>query len=192
MEITQVSDATFTPRGSGLPRSEGLHMSDIIRDIYFKMQGQEADRTIDQAARMRMEMGFYWEDVFSRAWADREAQAGTIFRPDEGEKDGIFYSPDGILIPAISTSDFALEEYKCTWTSSSRLVIDNWRWMTQIKGYMHGLGLDLARLRVFYVNGNYKNREPEYAVYEIRAGYEGELQENWDMLVTHAKGKGWI
>jgi len=173
--------------GSGIPRSTGLHQSDIIKDISATMFGEKGHW--DYAA----EPGFLWEDVFSRAWADREHKEGVIFRPEEVEKDGISISPDGLFVPNTATdAGLLLVEYKYTWQSSLKPPQDRWEWMTQLMGYCWVLELSRVRLHVFHCNGDYReNRRPQYLEWEI--GFEEwEMRENWDMLVNHAKGKGWL
>jgi hypothetical protein len=50
-------------------------------------------------------------------------------------------SPDGICL-----DPWKLCEYKLTWMSSNRDPQDNWRWMTQIKGYLYGVSVFFDRL----------------------------------------------
>jgi len=170
----------FPAAGSGEDRPPGLHVSDIYSDIDRTLNG--TPEHWENAA----EPGFIWEDVFSKAWSDKAVKRGLIFRPEPEQVDGVWVSPDGVNI-----EEPALEELKFTWRSSSRSPEDNWKWMTQIKAYLYCLGLTGVHLRVFYINGDYKDRRPKYQPYRLTFEAD-ELLENWAMLINHAKSKGWL
>ncbi len=160
------------------PRSPGLHLSDIIHDIANTSGISNYKR--DTGVTLRMEMGFLWEEVLTLALKERIPCRMEI------KQDGIYMSPDGIDVPS-----WELHEYKATWSSSNKSPLDNWRWMTQVKSYCYGTGTEICNLHVFYVNGDYKGTGPEYLTYRIRFT-PMELQENWGMVLSHARSKGWI
>lgn len=191
----QLIDEPLLIRGSMLPRSEGLHVSQIYRDLYMTLwPGKLRDTDtgeIDDQGWQRMEAGFYWEDVFSTAWADREEREGVIFRTEELIEDGVYASPDGLWVPRLRANPLTLEEYKFTWYSSNRAPEDNWLWMTQIKAYLYALGLNEANLRVYYCMGDYRGSGPQYKRFKITVP-DWEKEENWTMLINHARSRGWL
>ena len=83
----------------------------------------------------------------------------------EIEQDGIFLTPDGF--------DFEyneLEEAKATWRGSGRDLTDPtfWDYIVQCKSYCYAMQSEVARLRVLYINGDYRHTGPEYRRYELR------------------------
>jgi len=181
VNIKLLPDDVFPAQGSGEDRSPGLHVSNIYSDIDRTLNG--SPEHWENAA----EPGFLWEDVFSEAWSDKAVKRGLIFRPEPFQVDGVWMSPDGVNLDGMR-----LEECKFTWKSSNREPVENWKWMTQMKAYCHGLGFTEANLRVFYCNGDYRqDRKPKYKGYRFTFA-EDELLENWLMLLNHAKSKGWL
>jgi hypothetical protein len=170
------------------PRSKGLHLSDIINDIERVMYPKEYERTQGMTNPVWAEIGFKWERVldlenrFSAAWKD-----GLGKRPGEIVRDGIIMSPDGECV-----ADGYIEEYKCTWKSAKKTPVDIWRWMVQTKAYCYGMGVNVVKFRVCYVNGYYDfNEGPVRKTFLIEFTDE-ELEGNWSMIVNHAKSRGWI
>ena len=176
-------------------RPSGVHVSDIIRDIENTVtkKGQRkgvAELTEDEKNRMGVytSMGWAWEliirpalrDVYF-AGDDRFTVVGPV------PCDGIIGTPDGF-----DCDDYCLEEFKATWRSSRRDIVDDfWSWQVQMKAYCYMLGTQTARLRVFFVNGDYRESGPQIKMWEFLYDDE-ELRQNWTMLVNHAKGKGWL
>lgn len=164
-------------------RTDGLHVSTIIKSICQEIDPKRFSTKGDLPWN-RFETGFTFERVLELAFASRLPH---IFRPGEIELDGILMSPDGI-----DPDGFVLEEYKCTWMYSNDAPDSTkfWHWFVQMKAYCHALGTLRARLRVLFVNG-WGNKEPEYKVWNI-AFTDAELQDNWNMILKHARGKGWL
>jgi hypothetical protein len=125
-------------------------------------------------------VGFLWEEVLSREFAERYA-----VRIGEVEHDSIIGSPDGLSINDPKVPDNLVdEEYKATWKSIRKPPEDNWYWMTQFKSYCYMLGVNTTVLRVLYINGDYKGSGPIPALFRIEYTSQ-ELQENWDMVRNH-------
>jgi hypothetical protein len=207
MHITQLPDTIDSLAfESGPPRSPGLHFSDIresiLKDITPKKRAKRFTRSESPEATNEqrgegesdargplfhnyIQGGFTFEHALERSLVERRA---GIFRPGEIVKDGIAMSPDGICI-----DDWTLEEFKFTWKSSNGAPEDPkfWGWIIQMKAYCHALEINRARLRAFFVNGDYKAKTPEYKVWQFVFTDE-ELHENWQMIVQHAKQKGWL
>jgi hypothetical protein len=132
-------------------------------------------------------LGWAWELIIRPALRDVYFAGDERFTKVEPVLlDGIYGSPDGF-----DCEDYALEEFKATWRSSRRdIVEDFWSWHVQIKAYCHMLGCSTVRLRVFFVNGDYRESGPQIKMWQM-SFTEEELQENWDMLTAHSRSKGW-
>ena len=111
--------------------------------------------------------------------------SGALITPGEITVDGIAMTPDGWEPEAR-----VLHEYKSTWKSSNREIEDQWRYMTQIKSYCRGMACNRAKLYVLYLMGNYRDvRQPVTKCFELEFS-QRELDDNWKMLVSHAKKVG--
>lgn len=162
-----------------VPRSEGLHLSTIIQDIIHTLNGT-TPRPIDNAAKLQFEKGYLLEIAFSNAFKDK-----AIVHVGEMELDGIICTPDGIAPNHV-------EEYKCTARSSNTTpdMVD--AWMMQVKGYCRVMGMSECVFRILYLCGDYRgDRGPKYGPYHLYFTRR-ELDENWSMLVNHAKLRGWL
>lgn len=194
----QLIDEEFPLVESGPPRTtDRAHVSQIVRGLVALTDGvkedddpREGDPGLWSRLKVRFGIGFIWEELLSMAYA---WMCGN--RPGEFELDGIVGSPDGIDW----TGDVpVVEEYKCTWKSSCRSgtkdpnpPTDNLRYMLQVKAYCRMVETTRARMRILHVNGNYRDREPVYRVWEIDFT-PLEIAENWEMMVNYARAKGLI
>jgi hypothetical protein len=175
-------------------RHPGPHVSDIIRDmanIALYPGERKPFEELTDGERKRMgnyvNMGFIWERIIEKVLAQQFFGEGNTFRPGEIVLDGIAGNPDGV------SSDWAVEEFKATWRSSGRGIGDPsfWTWFVQIKAYCQMLAATRANLRVFWVNGNYRESGPQTSFYAVEFT-ERELQENWNMLLNHARQRGML
>lgn len=170
MQVTKLDESfPFTPSDG----RTGTHVSAVIKYIEAKLGKDRGD--LDDTARLRMEMGFVWEAALESAYKDRLG-----IRPSVIELDGILGSPDGI------ESDGAIGEYKLTWSSSRTAIETRWRWLVQVMAYCRMCGTDAVVFRVFYVNGDYKTKEPQYQVTRIQFSQQ-EIDTNWQMITSHAR-----
>ena len=165
-------------------RSPGLHLGKIIADIESVLNPNMPK----WAGQWAMAGGFIWERVLSREFLAPQLKAGKIVRPGELESDGIYMTPDGY-----DTHENVLEEWKCTWKSSNNPIEGPkfWRYWTQCKAYCRVLGTKQVRLRVLYLMGNYRGGGPHATTYSSTFS-DKELDNNWEMIVNHAKTKGWL
>jgi len=179
MEFIEL-DTEFPLTGSGDRSLDRLHLSTIYNDLENTLFPKST--TADMNNPLWAEVGFLWEDTLGRSLADHCSP-----RPGEVELDGIVGSPDGF------DSDVGIvDEYKCTWKSIRNAHPENvWKWMTQVKGYCKMLGVNVVRFHVLYLMGDYRGSGPLYRSYLFHFT-DREVQENWDMLVNHAKNRGWL
>lgn len=179
------------PEGPGsidARRSPGAHVSELIRQISNAViypGKRQPFETLSPAEKARMgtyvTMGWAWEAMV------RDALIKPIYGTSLEER---FVSPGELTLGGIAgtpdwvdTQDGVLEEFKATWRTSRRpLDPDYWSWLVQIKAYCKMLQTREARLRVFYVNGDYRESGPQVKYYHIIFGKQ-EIQDNWDMLL---------
>lgn len=202
MRITDVTTDEFRSMVLAYPqtpgpvpaRSSGVHVSDIIRDIdntlLHKGQRQKYDE-LSPSEKLRMgahtSMGWAWEEVVRHALRAVRPKIEGVVPAGELTLDGIHGTPDGIF-----ESEWALDEFKATWRSSSRpLDPDFWSWLVQMKAYCKMLQMSRAYLSVFWVCGDYRESGPFTQQFRIEFS-QLEIDDNWDMLLNHAKGKGWM
>jgi hypothetical protein len=172
----------FTPP---IERSEGVHLSDIITDLGREVFGTKgANGPTTEEMQLQWEKGFVWEEALSHGFGNRLAQ-----RPGEIVCDGIACSPDGVGMD--EEGEVVVEEYKCTALSSTKTPDGIWRWRTQAAAYCYVMGATRAVFRVFYINGDYRGSGPLYRVFQLDWSGQ-EIEENWAMLVNHAKRKGML
>ena len=195
MEIKEVSFNVDTLLGersqlaSG-QRSPGLHVSDIIKDIMQKLAPSRFGKPGEQESLpfAKFEVGFAWEELMGRMLGSRLVPGKSIVRPGEMEVDGIFMTPDWFEL-----DPYRPVETKATWATARRNIDDPffWHWMVQIKAYAYGFEAVEARMCVFFIMGDYKGNFPIVRIWDLKFT-KLELTENWHMLLSHAKHKGWI
>lgn len=177
-------------RADGRPPSirstDTLHLSKIYGDIENTLV--KRDPMDENTLKCYRAGGFLWEQALELAFINAN-ETERYVRPGEITRDGITGSPD--LIDAV---EWAVEECKCTWRSSAKLDAlekNFWIWMVQMKGYCYLIGTQVARLRVFFINGNYRGSGPQVRYLEFKFSQK-EITDNWAMLVNHAKMRGWL
>lgn len=170
---------------AGHERPDGLHVSTIIKDLMIHLKPKNYGGEMDVTKVM---MGLSFEESLEKAFQSAEPGAfrpGPILVPP-----GIWCSPDSVL-----PDPWAVSEFKLTWYSANKpCPFDEvyWPWLVQIKAYCKALETVLAKLWVLHINGDYKPPCPwPPKVYGIQFG-PMEIEENWLMLVNHAKFKGWL
>lgn len=165
------------PRGG----TEDRHVSVVIRNLCLKL-GHFDQSDPDYVL---FELGSAFEDAIARALAERWARAhpDRFVRIGELELDGLLGNPD-----LYDFVDSAICEMKLTKLSASQDPEGEkfWKYWVQCAAYCKMMDVNLARLHICHINGNYRdNRSPIYHVWERRFT-QRELDMNWKMLVSHA------
>lgn len=198
MNIELVEDLDLMARlgHSSGPRSSGLHLSDIYKSLMARMQPKRfSGGTMDMG---KIETGLLFENMLERSLAEKFA----THRPGEVISDeGIAMTPDGVNL-----AEGCGEEYKCTWASTrhhdggTTPYTDGYgmpnqkflHWFIQMKGYAKWLNTDTFLLRTLHVNGDYAHPyKPAFVTHRIRFT-ETEIQDNWRMLMNHARSEGML
>jgi hypothetical protein len=169
---------------------EKKHVSYAIRRMCLAL-GHYEDRDedgIDDGVRSLWGLGSAFEDAVVTSLSERYALTypGRYVRTGELELDGLLGNPD-----LFDTVDQAVEEMKLTKMSSRRGPEDEkfWKYWVQVKAYCRMMEVQVGRLHVCYINGNYKRDDTatgvEYKVWEARFT-KIELINNWKMIRNHA------
>ena len=181
MQIGQIESVTLPLQAPQVEREPGVHVSQIVNDLYFTLFPRKDDGELSVEDELRIQMGFLWEEALTHVWGAR-----SPWRPPQVCVDGIWGSADGL-----DTERGVIHEYKCTWTSAKRTPADVWRWMAQVKAYCGMYGVDQAQFDVLHVCGDYgRPIRPQHNAYLVTFS-EQEIVENWKMLLGHAQRKGW-
>lgn len=206
MEVEILAPPIIEP--VGLPRSDGIHVSNIIRVIAvlnksLKPQYVESldlvDRssenwweTLDEPVKIRMAIGMAWEE-----WYVRTQLPNVVGQPGEMCVEGIYMTHDGESLETIMSERghdqtvLALHEVKTT--SKSINTVGNLKsqyiWLSQMKAYCKGLGTIHANLHVLYLQGDYSYpRQQMLRVYRVTFT-QAEIDENWQILTSFVRHK---
>jgi hypothetical protein len=193
MKFEEIEDSgvlALMGQSSGPRSRDKLHVSDIYKSLNKKLDPERFNDDKGPNAE-KMEVGLLFESILEEALARKY---GTL-RPGETMLDNVWMSPDGVNPDAE-----ALEEFKCTWMSSRHGLIDVFgyphtkfqHWFWQMKAYCLALGCTKAILTVLFVNGDYDRKNgmnPQLKRYAIEFTPD-ELDENWQMLLRHAREEG--
>lgn len=165
---------------SSIPRSPGLHMSDIYGSLYKELEPNRfKDGPMDL---LKLEAGLTLEAIFEEGLKRR-----LIERPGEfTTEEGIIYTPDLLIFNHVTR----LGEIKLTWMSMHQGIEHQKfdKWFCQMKSYCYHLQTPYARLYAFFVNGNYRPSTPAIRAWDIEFTAQ-ELRDNWACLINHAKHK---
>jgi hypothetical protein len=167
-----------------LSRSPGTHLSAIIHDLCVRL-GYYKERGRDHLDMTRMQLGCALEDSVIQRYAAH--YPGRYIQPGEVQADGVYITPD-----LLDTESWAAEEVKLTWMGAVDDPLSDKlrRYWWQILGECVGLGTDVGRLNVTFINGDYRGeRRPINRVWERRFTRQ-ELADTWGMLVNHGKKIG--
>lgn len=203
MLVELVASPLLMPLGP--PRSEGVHLSKIIRNmavengvlkpewvedfslIEAKTDQEEWWDNLDEPSRLRMSIGLAWEQWYL-------PQLGNVVhQPGEMCLQGIYMTHDGesldmILTPKGQRLKLFLHEVKATYKSTKTVGDDlatQWLWLAQTKGYCKGLNILVAYLHVLFLCGDYKYPiKPQKKVFKITYT-QLEIDDNWEMILSY-------
>jgi hypothetical protein len=191
----------------------------IMRTLSPARYGRKVEQmTADEFQRFqaRIRLGLIFEDVLGDALArrastsdpDRYQRPGEFTRPVSGTGTGkrlkqLIGTPD-----LLDMTDLCVEEWKATKISTSQITppaywspkdhgvfdpFDNpriWPWLAQGKTYLCMTGFNILRIRVLFINGNYKwgtdGSDWTFKCWQISYS-DSELAQHWHMIETHAR-----
>ncbi len=181
----------------GRDRAKGLHLSTVVNDIaltvwpsefaYLKRDvGDEGEADVfDARTRALFECGHVVEDAMAQVLAQRVGWR----KPAPKLCDGIWCSPDGF-----TPSSRTLDEMKVTWKSARDFTATPkfQVYQYQVLSYMHVYGATRARLHVLHANGDWRPPRPMPPTTYILRPSATEIRDNWRMVQTHARDRGWL
>lgn len=199
MITTSITITLHTP--GGRPRSEGVHLSKVLKGIAVEsgilkpeyaedlsleeVSGRQEEwwNALAPAVKLRMSIGLAWED-----WYVPQLQS-VAYHPGEMEVDGIYMTHDGESIDFLYASplELALHEVKATYKSIKTVgdLKTQWLWLAQTKGYCKGLKTRVAYLHVLFLCGDYKYPiTPQLKCWRIEYT-QAEIDENWDIITGY-------
>ena len=131
--------------------------------------------------------GFVFERIMAQVYQAMDPARYQVL--GEWRHDGITCSPD-----ILDMQERRVLDCKATWKTLAKLDTlekDFFAWVTQNKAYCKPIGWVAGGLVIFFVNGDYKDSGP--VMVELALEYtQQEIDENWSMMVNHAKNRGWL
>lgn len=189
----KVEDVAFE-YPAGPPRTSGLHLSSIVREIERDILGPDKrpEMAPDQLVRLQahFEAGLLWEQAYETAMRVRYTEGRPwVKRQWQVTVDGVSMTPD-----ALDTREGVVEEYKWTRVSLATVLREGFdkKWpgyMIQLKAYCRACQTAKGKLIVYFVNGSYKWGTPEgdpCVKCWLFTFTRQELEENW-LLVLNKK-----
>jgi hypothetical protein len=178
-------------------RSNGIHVSDILRKVAIKTQVLKVSEIEEEFAPLRVFLGLAWEQQCVRLYKD------IAWQPGELHRDGIAGSPDGESqyyhndtyeedgsddVPETLIEEFKYTAKSCRIPGSGpdtvRDITQDWLWRNQVLAYMamHPVKPTLVRWHICFCNGNYTYPMTEkYIRYLVRATQQ-EIDNCWAMI----------
>jgi len=170
------------------PRSAGLHLTTILRDIAITSGLGKDSGFLEEDLAWFAGPGFLWERIWDRAHSEAIA-LGEVVQLGEIVCDGIIGTPDRIdfRVPKVV-------ELKVRWKSARKfdaLEKEFWIELMQIKSYCYMLQMLHADLVVFFVAGDWRPPVPKVRGVHLEFS-EMELEETWQQVTRHARRRGWL
>lgn len=214
MTVTEIDHGLiFGAATEGYVRSPGRHASDLYGALFKALDPSRYDKRDKDGAEtpmdmVRIEAGTTFEEVLERAMAERllgarPPEMRAPHEPDCAQRSvkldagvccpcggGIYFSPDYFFD---IDGELVLGEFKLTWMSTKDAPLDKKfdKYRAQVKLYAHWLGINRARLIVYFINGDWKSFAPVCKAWEFEFTAR-ELQSNFNMIMRFAKKKGLV
>ena len=187
MKCFGVEELNCLPAYSGINRTPGIHVTDIITDLLVESGLVDYPPSTEEDKQANFGKGFAWE-VQKDDQLRQKFGKSAPFRPPEVTVDGILCSPDGLWewkgVDCIT-------EYKATLTSLNKPLEDRIYWKYQMASYCHALQVRHCMLFVLFYCGDWKPPKTTDRAYWVEFSKQ-EIREIWDMIVKHGKRKGML
>jgi hypothetical protein len=185
---------------SRTPRSEGVHVSSVIRCIatetgILKPEWAEELSLVDKrditdpTAILRISVGLAWEEYYIPTHL---GPVGVVDHPGEMCVQDIYMTHDGESLDVIITDrrrEIALvvHEVKATWKSTKTVgdMTSQWLYLTQIKAYCKGLNTRFAKIHILFMCGDYTYPiKPQIKCWLLEFTQE-EIDDNFELLTEY-------
>ena len=209
MIVTELEAPLYLPPPP-VPRSPGIHVSNIIRCLagetgilrpewVEELSLADARTITDPVSILRINIGLAWEKHYIPMLPD------VIDHPGEMQYEGIYLTHDGESVSVIITEskgqrwELLVHEVKATYKSSRNVAKDlggQWMWMSQIKAYCKAKATRYATLHTLFLCGDYSYPiRPQLKKWLIEFSQE-EIDANWSLLMDYKayrqQKEGWI
>lgn len=187
------------------PRSPGVHVSSVIRNIAIENKILKAEWVddlslvdLDQGAwwahlshgnQVRIAMGLAWEQWYIPQLQD------VADHPGEMELDGIYMTHDGESLDMVVSNHApsiwvpSIHEVKLTYKSTKTVgdLSSQWLWLAQTKAYCKGLGTRIAFVHVNFACGDYSYPiTPQLKCWRVEYT-QAEIDDNWELITSYVR-----
>jgi hypothetical protein len=204
---------TLNPPTGGDPRSEGIHISKVIKAIaaesrilkpeyvesldLVEVSGASALwwKNLSVENQIRIAIGLAWDEWYL-------PNLGTIVpHPGEMQIDGLFMTPDGESLDIVRVGldvshQLAIHEVKATYKSVNTVgdLSGEWMWLTQMKCYCKGAGTNIGYLHPLHLCGDYSRPitpqigpvKGQMCCHRLEFSDE-EIEDTWDLVTGYVR-----
>lgn len=204
MQILSHETVNLTLPPSRVPRSEGIHVSALIRGLAMEagiLKPEWAEEVslvdvreiTDPVAVLRICIGLAWEEWYIPQFL---AQFGVVDHPGEIKCDGVYMTMDGESLDVIFTQTSSgyvvrVHEVKSTYKSMNTVgdMSGQWMWLAQCKAYCKAAKTRFCKIHVLFLCGDYTYPiTPQLHCWSIEFS-QAEVDENWDLLLMYRDSK---
>lgn len=203
MTATEIEAVLMMP-DSGVPRSEGIHVSSVIRAIAAEsgilakeyvesldlVDASQQDwwNNLNMKSRLVISIGMAWDQFYLPSLGN------VVAHPGEMQLDGVYLTPDGESVSFVHTSTWkgqtvCIHEAKATYKSTKTVgdLSTQWLWLAQTKAYCKAAGTRFAYIHVLFLCGGYTYPiQPQLKVWLVEYSQE-EIEDNWEMITDYIK-----
>lgn len=211
MKTSLIPVCLASPSGDCPPRSEGIHVSSVIRAIAAEsgiLKPEYVDSldlvdvsqeawwdNLDAVAQLRIAIGMAWDEWYLPHLGVLE----VIPKPGERVIEGVYMTLDGESLDIIRVGKYrgykaAVHEVKCTSKSVNTVgnLFSQWMWLAQMKAYCKALDTNTAYLHVLFLCGDYSYPirprigpvEGEMTCWRIEFTQD-EIDESWELIMGY-------
>lgn len=197
----------IVPCPTGPPRSEGYHLSKVLRNIAvenkvldpkwledFSLVEVDVDQegwwaALEQPTQLRMAIGLAWEQ-----WYFPKLE-GIVYQPGEMEVAGVYMTHDGesldAIVSPVGTRHHYLGLHECKTTSKSTKTVGDlstqWLLLAQTKGYCKGLKTCVAYIHMLFLYGDYSYpMTPQLKIWKVTFT-QAEIDDNWEVVIGYIR-----
>lgn len=205
LDWSDLNNLTYHPQPVSRSRSEGTHVSGILKDLALQQKlFTNEDRDDEMPLRILLGLGF--EEGGARLYPD------MVWQPGELICQGIAGNPDGLTYPDEFPADAFIDEFKYTGKSQRvkgtkpqpdgsfraqdlKDIRTEWMWMQQGMSYINLYRktgqfryLNKCRFHICWKFGTYTFPQSEVYMRYLVEFTEAELNGNWAMLMAFRNG----